>query len=248
MVTTANIISFISDGTYPYPIRFVTGEQKFKVYPYCEVVQTSPRSKSEDPTIVTESQTFEIRLYIRYIRTIAEETANLETIETEILSQINTESLEAGELFSEEKGWSRQSMGDVYGVQSVLRLTFQDITPRITGTRIGAGTTLTLGSTTINLIRGMRGDFGRNSGDSFDDTGLRYPIKGNKVGSRTFEYSWTSTAYNAIQTLINTGNAITITLTEGSTTTNYTALPTRQIDSVDYSGLKTVGLEIQIQA
>ena len=48
MVTTANIISFISDGTYPYPIRFVTGEQKFKVYPYCEVVETSPRAKTED--------------------------------------------------------------------------------------------------------------------------------------------------------------------------------------------------------
>ena len=53
MVTTANIISFISDGTYPYPIRFVTGEQKFKVYPYCEVVETSPRAKTEDAETIT---------------------------------------------------------------------------------------------------------------------------------------------------------------------------------------------------
>mgnify|MGYP001176157000 CR=1 FL=1 len=149
MVTTANIIAFISDGTYPYPIRFITGEQRFKVYPYCEVVETAPRSKSETPTIITESQSFEIRLYIRYIRTLDQETANLETIEAEILNQIHTESLESGEIFSEEKRWSRTPIQDVYGVQSTLSLTWQDITPAETGTRIGAGGTLTLGSTTV---------------------------------------------------------------------------------------------------
>jgi len=247
MVTTANIITFISDGTYPYPIRFISGEQRFKVYPYCEVVETAPRSKSETPTIITESQSFEIRLYIRYIRTLAEETANLETIETEILSQINTESLESGQLFSEDKGWTRQSLGEVYGVSSVMRLTWQDITPRVTGTRIGAGGTLTLGSTTINLIGGTRGHFGRNSEPRFDDVGLKYATKGNKLGTRTFEYAWKSADYNAIQTLINTGNPITITLTEGSTTTNYSALPTNQIDTQDYAGLKTVVLEIEVE-
>ena len=248
MVTTANIISFISNGTYPYPIRFISGEQRFKVYPYCEVVEVSPRSKEESPETITESQTFEIRLYIRYIRTLDQETANLETIETEILSQIHTESLESGQLFSESKSWSRSSIQDVYGVQSVMRLTWQDITPRVTGTRVGAGTTLALGGTTLNLIRGSSGEIGRNSATIFEDIGTKYPIKGEKTGSRTFEYSWTSTDYNAIATLINTGNAILVTLTEGSTTTNYTALPVRQRDTVDYAGLKTVVLEIEIQA
>ena len=246
MVTTANIITFISDGTYPYPIRFISGEQRFKVYPYCEVVETAPRSKSETPTIITESQSFEIRLYIRYIRTLAEETANLETIETEILSQINTESLESGQLFSEDKGWTRQSLGEVYGVSSVMRLTWQDITPRVTGTRIGAGATLALGGTTLTLIRGTVGTFGRTSEKVFNDIGTKYPIKGEKLGSRTFEYAWNSTDYNAIQTLINTGTPITVTLTEGSTTTNYTALPTQQRDSQDYKALKVVTLEVEV--
>ena len=246
MVTTANIISFISDGTYPYPIRFVTGEQKFKVYPYCEVVETSPRAKTEDAETITESQSFEIRLYIRYIRTLDQETANLETIEAEILNQIHTESLESGELFSEEKRWSRTPIQDVYGVQSTLSLTWQDITPAETGTRIGAGATLALGGTTLKLIRGTTGTFGRNSDNIFNDIGTKYPIKGEKLGTRSFEYAWKSADYNAIQTLINTGTPITVTLTEGSITTNYTGLPTQQRDTQDYKGLKVVTLEVEV--
>lgn len=248
MVTTQNIVDYIKDGTYPYDFRFVAGEQRYKVYPYVEVVEVSPRSKSETPETITESQTFEIKVYIRYIRSLSEETTNLETTETEIMSQLHTESLESGQLFSEDKSWSRTQLSDVYGAMSVLRLTFQEITPRITDTRVGAGTTLTLGSTTINLIRGSTGEIGRDSMPSFDDIGNKFPVKGQKVGSRTFEYAWKSSDYNAINTLITTGNAITITLTEGSTTTNYTALPIRQRDTVDYAGLKTVVLEIEIQA
>ena len=247
MVTTQNVVDYIKDGTYPYAFRFVTGEQRYKVYPYVEVVQVSPRSKSETPELITESQTFEIRVYIRYIRTLDQETANLETTETEIMSQLHAESLEAGQFFSEDKGWSRSTLSDVYGVMSVLRLTFQDISERVTNTRVGAGTTLALGSTTINLIRGSTGDFGRESSPMFNDIGSKFPIKGQKIGTRTFEYAWKSADYNAIDTLINTGNAITVTLTEGSTTTNYTALPVRQRDTVDYAGLKTVVLELEIQ-
>ena len=78
MVTTQNVVDYIKDGTYPYTFRFVTGEQRYKVYPYVEVVQVSPRSKSETPETITESQTFEIRVYIRYIRTLDQEIANLE--------------------------------------------------------------------------------------------------------------------------------------------------------------------------
>ena len=164
------------------------------------------------------------------------------------MSQLHAESLEAGQFFSEDKGWSRSTLSDVYGVMSVLRLTFQDISERVTNTRVGAGTTLALGSTTINLIRGSTGDFGRESSPMFNDIGSKFPIKGQKIGTRTFEYAWKSADYNAIDTLINTGNAITITLSEGSTTTNYTALPVRQRDTVDYAGLKTVVLEIEVQA
>ena len=81
----------------------------------------------------------------------------------------------------------------------------------------------------------------------FNDIGSKFPIKGQKISSRTFEYAWKSADYNAIDTLINTGNAITVTLTEGSSTSNYTALPVRQRDTVDYAGLKTVVLELEIQ-
>lgn len=248
MVTTQNIVDFIKDGTYPYSFRFVAGEQRYKVYPMVEVVESAPRSKSETPETITETQTFEIKVYVRYIRTLAEEISNLETTETEIMSQLHSESLESGQFFSEDKGWSRTQLSDVYGAMSVLRLTFQEITPRTTNTRVGAGTTLTLGSTTVKLIRGSTGDFGRESSPMFNDIGNKFPIKGQKIGTRTFEYAWKSADYNAIDTLINTGNAITITLSEGSTTTNYTALPVRQRDTVDYAGLKTVVLEIEVQA
>ena len=61
-----------------------------------------------------------------------------------------------------------------------MRLTWQDITPRVTGTRVGAGTTLALGGTTLNLIRGSSGEIGRNSTPVFEDIGTKYPIKGEK--------------------------------------------------------------------
>jgi len=255
-VTTAAIITAIKDGTYPTEIakiiRFTEGKQAFPIYPYVEVIETAPRSESEEPELTTTEQTFEIKYYTRYARTLDRETPIIEKVEAEILAQLDLETFEHGELFYEDRKWGRESLrGEdpgLYGSISTLRLTFRDITASETGTILGAGTTLAVGGTTLTIIRGSVGSHGRNYSQAFNDVGDRFPITGAQVNSRTFEYKYKRADYDAIEVLIDAGNYVSATLTEGSNVTTFTnVLPISQRDTMDYAGLKVVLLEIQIQ-
>jgi len=255
-VTTAAIINAIKDGTYPTEIatiiRFTEGKQAFPIYPYVEIIETSPRDENEEQELTTQEQTFEIKYYTRYGRTLDKETPIIEKVETEILNQIDQETFEHGELFYEDRKWSRADLRgedpQLYGSISTLRLTFREYVVTATGTLLGAGTTLAVGGTTLTIIRGSVGTHGRNYSQSYNDVGDRYPITGSQANSRTFEYAYKRAEYDAIATLIDAGDYVLATLTEGSNITTFTnVLPVSQRDTMDYAGLKVVLLEIQIQ-
>lgn len=256
-ITTQYVIDAIKAGTYPDEvqkiIRFVAGKQAYKVFPFVEVEEVSPYSENDAPEIKTNEQGFEIRVHYRYGRTLDRDTTIIEGIETEILEQLDLADFTHGELFYQDRKWSRAEMrGDadtgLYGNVSTLRLNFREYSPTDAGTYIGAGTTLNVGGTVLTLIRGSTGSHGRDYANAQNDVGDNYPITGRQSNHRTFECKYKRADWDAIGTMIDTGNYVSVTLTEGANVTTWSnALPVYQRDTVDYAGLKVILLEIQIQ-
>lgn len=246
-VSDAQIISIISLGTFPYKILFREGKQPNPVYPSVEVRTVRARSRTTDPEVKTEEQEFEIRVKLKYIRTIEQEAANLQTIESLILSNLESANVEAGQFFFENKQWHQETRQHPHGVDSVLNFTFRDLFPKTPGTVIGAGSTIQIGNTTVALIRQGSGAVGRDSTDAYEDDGSRYPIKGKRVGTRFFEYKVTQADYDSIETMCDLGNYQTAILNENGISHTYTVLPVIQRDTSSYTGLKTAIIQVEIQ-
>jgi len=248
MTDQADIITILKNGSYPQPIQIRSGDRAFHLYPSIEVTQPKPSSPVTTPEIVTNESTFAVKVFIRFTRKLALETADLEAIEGEVLFQLKRQPLQDTLIFFfQSEVWTRADTKDVQGIESTLLVGIREIAPKDVGKSIGAGATLQLENVTVSLIGNATGDEGRLSSDAFEDDGSRFPIEGALVGTRFFEYAWDDVTWNNIQGMIDRGEYVTAILTESNQMTRtLTVLPVRQRDSMSFTGLKTVFIQFEI--
>jgi hypothetical protein len=248
MTTLADIITILKNGTYPYPLQIRTGERAYHLYPSIEVTQPKPGSPVSTPETATKEFTFEIKIYIRFTRKLADETTDLEAVEGEVLTQLKQQPLQDTEFFFQSENWSRTDTKDVHGIESVLLVSYREIEPFQEGTSIGAGSTLQIEGVIVKLIGSATGDEGRLFSDLWEDDGARFPIEGGLVGTRFFEYAWDDVSWNNLQGKIDRGEYVTAILTEANAVQRtVTVLPVRQRDNVSFTGLKTVVIQMELQ-
>lgn len=109
----------------------------------------------------------------------------------------------------------------------------------------------TIGETSIINIPGFgdltlisdTGDEGRNSTGTQNDTGNTKITKGANVGSRFFEYEYSTPTYESLETIINADDEIALTLKYPGGDRAYNAKLVFQRDSVRFDGIRTVILQ-----
>jgi len=248
MTDQADIITILKNGSYPQSIQIRAGDRAFHLYPSIEVTQPKPSSPVTTPEVVTNESTFAVKVFIRFTRKLADETADLEAIEGEVLFQLKQQPLqETTVFFFQSENWTRTDTKDVQGIESTLLVGIREIVPTDIGTSIGAGSSLQLENVLVNLIGNATGDEGRLSTDTLGDDGSKFPIEGGLIGTRFFEYKWDDVSWNNIQGMIDRGEYVTAIITESNQMSRtLTVLPVRQRDSMSFTGLKTVIIQIEI--
>lgn len=109
----------------------------------------------------------------------------------------------------------------------------------------------TIGDTSIINIPGIgdltlisdTGDEGRNSTGTQNDEGNTKITKGANVGSRFFEYEYSTPTYEAIESLITADNELALTLKYPGGDRTYNTKLVFQRDSVRFDGIRTVILQ-----
>ena len=252
MVTTAEIKEIIEGGTYAYFFRVFEGERAFTEYPSL-VIMNPVISETESLETDTVEETIELNFYMRFNRQRKDELKLLEQIENEITAVIKASTVESGEFFfSRSTRWNRSPLEgpEEDGIHSTFTLGFREVTAGVTDGTIGAGATLLLGSTTtLKLIRGSTGSKGRSGSQAIQDDGENAPIGGAKSHTRTFEYAYTQSLYDAVDTMIHNKEFVTGTLRNGNgeiVTQFMSVLPLIQRESMDFEGLNVIVLEMEI--
>ncbi|MCA9828549.1 MAG: hypothetical protein KC444_09240 [Nitrosopumilus sp.] len=240
------IVQIIDDGTYPYQLPFFTREQKpeQRVYPSCEVVNVSPEGTTQRPDVTEERNRFEIRLYIRYVRDDDTEIDDLDAIEKEIVAKLDAAVLADKTLVLEQKTWSRGPLRNnpfkVHAEQSVLTVLVSEKKSTTGAGTLGGQMTLTLpGPITINLLSRPASIEGIIFDDDREEGNRVLTAKGG-TGSLFFEYESTIALDSAVQSLIDAGTDISITLSKNGNDTAYTVLlikttKTAPFDSIERS-------------
>lgn len=246
-ITQQGIIDRLYEGTYPYNILIRHGQRAYHDYQSIEVDTIRPITRQIDPETITQDQTFNINIFVRYNRQIPEEIADLELIEQTISNLLNNLTISGGVLSQRGTAWSRTESTKIYGTTSSASFSFTVLSPSIDGAVLGGGTKLVIGGVELDLIRTSVGQLGRNASRISDDTGESDPIPEEKIGDRLFEYTWLKEKFDAIDALIEAKDYVSATLTEGGNVTIFdNVLPVNQRDSVSFTGLKTVVLQIEI--
>jgi len=88
------------------------------------------------------------------------------------------------------------------------------------------------------------GDDGRNNTTISNDEGNTKRSKGDFVGVRFFEYEYSTTIFNSLETLIIADNALDLTLQYPSGNITYSAKLEYQRQSERFSGIRTVFLQV----
>lgn len=246
-ITQQGIIDRLYEGTYPYNILIRHGQRAYHDYQSIEVDTIRPITRQIDPELITQDQTFNINIFIRYNRQIPDEIVDLELIEQTISNLLNNLKISGGVLSQRGTSWARTESATIYGTTSSASFSFTVLTPSVDGAVLGGGITLEIGGVDLALIRTSVGQLGRNVSRISDDSGETDPIPEEKVGDRLFEYAWTKEKFDAIDALIEAKDYVSATLTEGGIVTTFdNVLPVVQRDSVSFTGLKTVVLQIEI--
>ena len=246
-ISQQDIIDRLYEGNYPYNILIRHGQRAYHDYQSIEVDSPRPVTRQIDPELITQDQTFNINIFIRYTRQIPDEEADLELIEQTISNLLNALEISGGVISQKGTAWSRVASTQIYGTISSASFSFTVLSSSVDGGVLGGGTTLEIGGVSLDLIRTSVGQLGRGVSRITDDSGETDPLPEEKVGDRFFEYTWLKDKYDAIDALIESGDYVSATLTEGGISTTFdNVLPVNQRDSVSFTGLKTVVLQIEI--
>lgn len=150
MFRADDIRTIIQAGTYPYVLKFLAQKQipSQRFYPSVEVSNVQPEGTDEKVDVTTETNRFEVVVFLRYGFPLDVETQNLFDIEKEILSELEAAVLGNNTITLETKKWQRSEIADnpmnVHGIQSTLTVMVQELKSTTGDGVLGAQMTLTL--------------------------------------------------------------------------------------------------------
>ena len=131
-LTQQDVVDILKEGTYPYKgntIPFFIQKQKFPIYPSVEVRRVGSPSTTSDVQKTKIDTTFEIRLLLKYTREEEFEEADRLVTEDEILKLLEDADIPPpNKIFFEQKNWNTALVDQaIFGSESTLRFTFQEI-------------------------------------------------------------------------------------------------------------------------
>jgi hypothetical protein len=147
-----SIKKIIETGSYPYKIKFFTEEKlpSHRVYPCVEIVNVRPESERKSYDITEEINSFEVRVYIRYNRTQELETADLYTVENQVISLLKfaniSDKLEITSSFEWSRGQINNNKFKIHGIQSTLTVSITEKKSTSGDGTLGGDTTISIGS------------------------------------------------------------------------------------------------------
>jgi hypothetical protein len=226
-----------------------TQPPKQRLYPSVDIKETQPQSPEQTPQLIDQKTKFDVFIYIKHSSNRKQDIDNLELLERNIVTAIRSATLTTGKLILETNDFQRNTISDnplkVDGTQSSLTLYFQERSA-IIGI-IGLNQTVDLpGISGLQLIA-ETGGRGRNDSRRANDSGLTKVNKGEDVDTRFWEYMYTKTNFDIIETLIGNDTEINATLHEtGQSDTTLTIKPTFQRFTVRIDGQKTSIIQIEV--
>lgn len=220
-----------------------------RVYPSIDIRVLNPQSNDATVQLIDKKTRFLISIYIKWSADRAQDTDNLNQLERNLLSAILGTTLNSGDLILEDNDFQQSNIQDnpfnVDGIQSTLTIYFLERSATVG--IIGLDQSLDIGSITGLKLLGETGPHGRLDKERANDQGLTKTNKGITNYKKTFEYAYTKSNYDEINSLIEADNEISITLHEGAQgNTVLTIKPVMQESQVRFDGQKTVFLTVNV--
>jgi len=242
ITATALKITLEAVTTYPYTLRFFTAVPKYPIYPYVVIRKIKPQGTQEDFVTITKTDGFEVKLHIRYTRTIEKEEEDQTTVENSMLTALEAQDFGSAALFSESKTWQRMPLQKLYGSTSTIMVTITDIVSK-SGLGIGGYTDkIELNSdgspTLIQLLR-MEDQRGTTTDAHLNDAGVSF---WDPIASEGHSIQATYESTTALDTIINTAadlkEEIKGKLQRGGVTTQYLFLVGRTTKSGQFDNIE----------
>ncbi len=150
-LTQKQVVDILKAGTYPYKgstIPFFIEKQKFPIYPSVEVRRVGSPSTTSNVLSTKIDTTFEIKLLLKYTRKEEFEEADRLVTEDEILRLLEDADIPPpNKIFFEQKNWNTAVVDTtIYGSESTLRFTFQEVISTTGDGVVGADNTFELDS------------------------------------------------------------------------------------------------------
>ena len=249
----SDIVGIINAVTYPIPITFHTQEilPSHRIYPLVEIVNVQPEGTREKVDVIEESNTFEIRIILKYNRTLDIETQDLADIEKTMLSLLENAVLADKTITLEDKKWQRGSIRDnpneIHGIQSILTVLVTEVKSTSGDGILGAEEQLILPGITIDLLSSGPNPLGINFSEDFTESGKRALTKTTDKGSLFFEYENTFARNTAITSLVLTGAIIPITHKKKGNDFVYNVLLVTPRETVPFDNIERVILQAEVQ-
>jgi hypothetical protein len=238
---------------YPYSFTFFNQEQKFPVYPSCEVIKTSTESHTTDVTKTSIDVTFEIRFLIKYTRR-----PEFEEKDREIIEKIMTDTLEAYDflptqkIYFETKTWSHRVVdAEIRGSISTLRFKYTEIVSSSGSGFVGSSTVLELNSqTTPKQIKVLNFTFfeGVSVDKHQNDNGvIAYDPSIAGEGEITVTYENTAEIDDLIKTLTDLREEHNGKFIHGGITKQYIFLFGKTVKSNAYADIEKATTTLYVQ-
>lgn len=150
-LTQKEVVDILKAGTYPYKgstIPFFIEKQMFPIYPSVEVRRIGSPSTTSDVLATKIDTTFEIKLLLKYTRKEEFEEADRLVTEDEILRLLEDADIPPpNKIFFEQKNWNTSVVDRaIFGSESTLRFTFQEVISTTGDGVVGADNTFELDS------------------------------------------------------------------------------------------------------
>lgn len=251
--TSAELLAIIQTAQPVFNgLRYFQTKQlaKQRIYPAVEIEEEQPQSPDTGVQLINYKTKFKVKVYVRYFNR-AQDTNNLDILEDNILAAVKAANLNTvGKLILEGNDFQRGPIEDnplnVNGIQSTLTIYLQELAA-VTGI-IGLQQSMDIGTILGLQILSSTGSRGKNTRRRADTYGNTKVNKGEDAHSEFFEYPYTKTNYDEIQSLIDAESIETITLHEASQAdTTLNGKPVYQRWSVRFDVQKTVILQIEVE-
>jgi len=244
-----DIKNVIKDGAYPYALAFFTQERlpEHRAFPFVEIVNVRPEGERKSFDVTEETNTFEVRVYVRYNRKQELETQDLYTVENEIIRLLKSatlsDSLEINSNFEWNRGDISNNKFKIHGIQSTLTVSITEKKSTSGDGVLGGHSTISIGDVTeLQDVVVLSEPVSRNTETNVPYYNASRKLKGYApVGgakTRFYEIEYTVPIEAKLEELKESRGKLTLTEKRGDATKSFTALignigiGTRSFDSL----------------